>query len=65
VKHPAITGLASQQLKVERFMLNVALIRVLYTHAMLANPPLALGSRLAFLGPRLVGPRHRSVKMFI
>ncbi|MFD0004955.1 hypothetical protein ACFVJ4_21355 [Streptomyces sp. NPDC127178] len=58
-------GLASEELKVERFMMNVALIRVLYTHAMLANPRLALGSRLAFLGPRLVDPRHRSVKMFL
>lgn len=57
-------GLAAQEIKVERFMMNVALIRVLYTHAMLANPRLALGP-LAFLGPRLVDPRHRSVKSFL
>ncbi|MFE5813811.1 hypothetical protein [Streptomyces sp. NPDC056479] len=57
-------SLAAQELKVERFMMNVALLRVLFTHAMLANPRLALG-RLSLPGPRLVDPRHRSVKLFL
>ncbi|MFJ8636281.1 hypothetical protein [Streptomyces sp. NPDC093568] len=56
--------LAGEELEVERFMMNVALLRVLYTHAMLANPRLALGW-LAVVGPRLVDPRHRSVKWFL
>ncbi|MFD5840706.1 hypothetical protein [Streptomyces chartreusis] len=56
--------LAEQELKAERFMMNVALLRVFYTHAMLADPRLALGP-LAFPGPRLVDPRHRSVKWFL
>lgn len=56
--------LAAQELKAERFMMNVALLRVIYTHAMLADPRLALGP-LAFPGPRLVDPRHRSVKWFL
>ncbi|MFE5480998.1 hypothetical protein [Streptomyces sp. NPDC056527] len=56
--------LARAELQVERFMMNVALLRVLFTHAMLVNPRLALG-RLARLGPRLVDPRHRTVKLFL
>ncbi|MFJ3656834.1 hypothetical protein ACIPPR_26435 [Streptomyces nigra] len=56
--------LAAREGDVERFMMNVALIRVLQTHAMLADPRLALGP-LAFLGPRLVDPRHRSVQLFL
>lgn len=56
--------LAAQERKVERFMMNVALLRVVYTHAMVANPRLALGP-LSFPGPRLVDPRHRSVKLFL
>lgn len=35
--------LAAAETQVERFMLNVALLRVLFTHAMLARPRLALG----------------------
>jgi hypothetical protein len=35
--------LTAAELTVERFMMNVALIRVLYTHALLARPRLALG----------------------
>ncbi|MFF9915359.1 hypothetical protein [Streptomyces sp. NPDC013457] len=56
--------LADAELQVERFMMNVALLRVLFTHAMLVKPRLALG-RLARLGPRLVDPRHRTVKLFL
>ncbi len=56
--------LAAAETQVERFMLNVALLRVLFTHAMLARPRLALG-RLAALGPLLADPRHRAVQMFL
>ncbi|MFF1932148.1 hypothetical protein [Streptomyces sp. NPDC058228] len=56
--------LAAAEVQVERFMLNVALLRVLFTHAMLARPRLALG-RLAALGPLLADPRHRAVQMFL
>ncbi|MFF3055040.1 hypothetical protein [Streptomyces sp. NPDC057909] len=56
--------LAAAEMQVERFMLNVALLRVLFTHAMLARPRLALG-RLAPLGPLLADPRHRAVQMFL
>src|SRR5207248_10206381 len=40
----------------ERFFLNVALLRVLYAHALVAAPRLALG-RFAALGPFLGDPR--------
>ncbi|MFE1441985.1 hypothetical protein [Streptomyces sp. NPDC058739] len=56
--------LAAAESQVERFMINVALLRVLFTHAMLAEPRLALG-RLAGFGPRLVDPRSRTVKWFL
>ncbi|MFD0142758.1 MULTISPECIES: hypothetical protein [unclassified Streptomyces] len=56
--------LAGAELQVERFMMNVALLRVLFTHAMLVKPRLALG-RMARLGPQLVDPRHRTVKLFL
>ncbi|MGW1886678.1 hypothetical protein [Streptomyces sp. NPDC001970] len=56
--------LAATELQVERFMMNVALLRVLFTHAMLVQPRLALG-RLAALGPLLADPRHRAVQMFL
>ncbi|MGW7363120.1 hypothetical protein ACWGI8_06755 [Streptomyces sp. NPDC054841] len=56
--------LAAGEMRVERFMMNVALLRVLFTHAMLVQPRLALG-RLAALGPLMADPRHRAVKMFL
>ncbi|GAA3203145.1 hypothetical protein [Actinocorallia longicatena] len=56
--------LAERELPAERFMINVALLRVLYTHALVAWPRLALG-RLAALGPRLGDPRGRSVGAFL
>ncbi|MEU2297572.1 hypothetical protein ABZ584_09165 [Streptomyces antibioticus] len=56
--------LAAAEQKVERFMMNVALLRVLFTHAMLIRPRLALGP-LAALGPRLADPRGRGVRMFL
>ena len=45
-------------------MMNVALLRVLFTHAMLVRPRLALGP-LAALGPLLADPRSRTVRMFL
>ncbi|MET8331790.1 hypothetical protein [Streptomyces sp. NPDC005181] len=56
--------LAATEPQVERFMMNVALLRVLFTHAMLVQPRLALG-RLAALGPLMADPRHRTVQMFL
>jgi hypothetical protein len=57
--------LAAAEQQVERFMINVALLRVLFTHAMLERPRLALGPVAAVLGPPLADPRHRSVQMFL
>ncbi|MGI8429902.1 MAG: hypothetical protein ACR2OB_11520 [Solirubrobacteraceae bacterium] len=56
--------LAAQELLVERFLLNVALLRVLYAHALVAAPRLALGP-FALLGPRLGDPRRRVVDHFL
>lgn len=56
--------LAATELQVERFMMNVALLRVLFTHTMLVRPRLALGP-LAPLGPLLADPRRRGVRMFL
>ncbi|MEU7897433.1 hypothetical protein AB0B45_31795 [Nonomuraea sp. NPDC049152] len=57
-------ALARQELPAERLMINVALIRVLFAHAMVARPALALG-RLRRLGPLLGDPRRGSVKLFL
>ena len=48
--------LAEQEGRVERFFLNVVLVRVLYAHALVSAPRLAL-SRLAPLGRALGDPR--------
>jgi len=48
--------LAQAESKPERFFLNVALLRVLYVHALVAAPRLALG-RFAAVGPVLGDPR--------
>jgi hypothetical protein len=56
--------LARLELEAERFMMNVALARVLLTHAMVARPSLAIG-RLAPLGPRLADPRRATVALFV
>ncbi|MEA2212765.1 MAG: hypothetical protein QOF83_2713 [Solirubrobacteraceae bacterium] len=48
--------LAQQESRAERFFLNVVLLRVLYAHALVAAPHLALG-RLAALGRFLGDPR--------
>jgi hypothetical protein len=56
--------LAAEELRVERFMMNVALLRVLYTHALVVRPRLALGP-LAVLGPALGDPRGPGVGLFL
>jgi hypothetical protein len=48
--------LADAESRPERFFLNVALLRVLYVHTLVAAPRLALG-RLAVVGPALGDPR--------
>ncbi|GAB1819502.1 hypothetical protein [Herbidospora sp. RD11066] len=48
----------------ERFFMDVALLRVLYAHCLLTRPRLALG-RLAFLGPLLGDPRRRGADLFL
>ena len=48
--------LADGESKPERFFLNVALLRVLYVHALVAAPRLALG-HFAAVGPALADPR--------
>jgi len=56
--------LAARELLVERFFLNVALLRVLYAHALSAAPRLALGW-LAPLGRLLGDPRGGMVDLFL
>jgi hypothetical protein len=57
-------SLASRELLAERFVLNVALLRVLYAHALAAAPRLALG-RLAPLGRLFGNPRGGTVGLFL
>lgn len=56
--------LALAELPAERFMMNVALVRVLYAHALVAHPRLALGA-FAPLGALLGDPRGGSVGFFL
>lgn len=56
--------LAARELLPERFVLNVALLRVLYAHALAAAPRLALG-RLAPLGRLFGDPRRGTVGLFL
>lgn len=56
--------LAADELVAERFMINVALIRVLFAHALAAAPRMALGP-FAPLGRWLGDPRRRSVRLFL
>jgi hypothetical protein len=48
----------------ERFFMDVALLRVFYAHSLLARPRLALG-RLAPLGRLLGDPRRRAADLFL
>jgi hypothetical protein len=57
-------ALAARELPVERFMINVALIRLIYAHALVAAPRLALGA-FAPLGRFLGDPRRRSMRLFL
>ncbi|GAA1874093.1 hypothetical protein [Asanoa iriomotensis] len=57
-------ALADQEPELERFFLNVALLRVLYTHALVSAPRLALG-RLAVLGRFLGDPRLGMAGVFL
>jgi hypothetical protein len=56
--------LAHRELLAERFFLNVALLRVLYAHALAAEPRLALG-RFAPLARLLGDPRRGAVGRFL
>ncbi|GAB2505823.1 hypothetical protein [Nocardia heshunensis] len=56
--------LAENECAAERFMINVTLVRMLFTHALIERPELALG-RFARLGPRIGDPRTRSVGLFL
>jgi hypothetical protein len=57
-------SLAHRELLVERFFLNVALLRVLYAHALAAAPRLALG-RFAPLAKLFGDPRGGAVGWFL
>jgi hypothetical protein len=56
--------LAEREQRLERFFLDVALIRVLYAHSLLTAPRLALG-RLAPAGRVLADPRWRGADLFL
>ena len=56
--------LADGESRAERFFLNVVLLRVLYAHALVAAPRLALG-RLASLAPFLGDPRLGMTGIFL
>jgi hypothetical protein len=56
--------LAAHESRVERFFLNLVLVRVLYTHALVAEPRLALGW-LALAGRPLGDPRLGMTGIFL
>ena len=56
--------LARNESRVERFFINLVLVRVLYAHALVAEPGLALG-RLAPLGRALGDPRLGMTGIFL
>ena len=56
--------LAERERRAERFFLNVVLLRVLYAHALVAAPRLALG-RVAAIGPVLGDPRLGMAGIFL
>jgi hypothetical protein len=56
--------LATGETSAERFFMNVVLCRVLYAHALVARPPLALG-RLRGLAPLLGDPRLGMTGIFL
>jgi hypothetical protein len=56
--------LCAAELPIERFFMNVALSRVLYAHALVARPKLALGRMRAASRP-LGDPRWRGADLFL
>jgi hypothetical protein len=56
--------LAEKETRVERFFINLVLVRVLYAHALVSAPRLALGW-LAPLGPLLGDPRLGMTGIFL
>jgi hypothetical protein len=56
--------LAARELPVERFLINVALLRALYAHCLVAHPRLALG-RFSRVSTALGDPRRRTVGVFL
>jgi len=56
--------LCAAELPLERFFMNVALARVLYAHALVASPKLALG-RVRAIGRALGDPRWRGADLFL
>ncbi len=56
--------LAEQEGRVERFFINLALVRVLYAHALVAAPRLALGP-FAAMAPPLGDPRLGMTAIFL
>jgi hypothetical protein len=60
----ALRDLAEQENAAERFFLNVILLRVLYAHALVSAPRLALGP-LALIGPLLGDPRLAFAGVFL
>ena len=56
--------LVAGEMLLERFFMDVALLRVFYAHSLLARPRLALG-RLGPLGRFLGDPRRRAADLFL
>jgi hypothetical protein len=59
-----LEDLAAHEDRVERFFINLALMRVLYAHALVAAPGLALG-RFAGVAPPLGDPRLGMTAIFL
>jgi hypothetical protein len=57
-------ALSAAELPVERFFMNVAMSRVLYAHALVASPKLALG-RVRAVSRVLGDPRWRGADLFL
>jgi hypothetical protein len=57
-------SLAEQENAAERFFLNVVLLRLLYAHALVSAPRLALGSLIG-IGPLLGDPRLAVTGIFL
>ncbi|MFI9502908.1 hypothetical protein [Nocardia sp. NPDC052566] len=57
-------ALAEAEIPAERMMINVTLMRVLFTHALVAHPALALG-RFGLIGRWPADPRGSAVRLFL